>query len=256
MKKFFIQTKDFEIAHDFSFHLIQAIKYQNWYYNEQQYDYMFEHDEYDEYMNSMIKGRNYIPIGSVEFVLDFYKNHYGIDNIKPINIPEELRRRDYDKDFLKRNVFYSHINDLYEGNHPVPMFIKSMDKIKGFTDIVKSKNEITEGNYMISDVIDNIYSEWRGFVYDKKLLDLRCYSGEFDIFPDIKLVWDMIREYKNSPKAYTIDIGVNEKGTFLIEIHQFFSCGLYGFADYRVLPQMFISCHNEILNKNNILKPN
>ena len=76
------------------------------------------------------------------------------------------------------------------------------------------------------------------------------YSGELNYFPDIKEIENMIKDYgKEAPPAYTIDVGVNDDGTFLIEIHDFFSCGLYGFADYKNLPLMFITVHYEILKR-------
>ena len=57
----------------------------------------------------------------------------------------------------------------------------------------------------------------------------------------------MIKNYTTSPKAYTLDIGVNKKdGTFVIEVHNFFSCGLYGFSDHKLLPLMFISGWKEL----------
>lgn len=96
----------------------------------------------------------------------------------------------------------------------------------------------------------DIKSEWRAFVYKGELLDVRNYSGDFRIFPDISIIEEMIKDYKNSPKAYTLDVAVDDKeNTVLIEIHQFFSCGLYGFADYRVLPKMFIDTHKEIIRE-------
>jgi len=66
------------------------------------------------------------------------------------------------------------------------------------------------------------------------------------------LIKQMIQDYKSAPKAYTLDVGINEKGTFIIECHTFFSCGLYGFTDYKLLPLMFISAWNELVNKTTI----
>ena len=58
----------------------------------------------------------------------------------------------------------------------------------------------------------------------------------------------MINAYADSPYAYTIDVAVlGNKETVLIEVHPFFSCGLYGFADYRVLVDMFIITHKQII---------
>ena len=46
--------------------------------------------------------------------------------------------------------------------------------------------------------------------------------------------------YSNSPHAYTLDVGVTENGeTVVIEVHDFFSCGLYGFLRTDKLPYMF-----------------
>lgn len=235
--KFLIQTIDDKIEHDFSFGLIQAIKYNNWYYNEIKYSYCPAN-----YTTKIVGFEDYIPIGSIEFVLEFYKIYYNIENIKPINIPKELKQYE----FLKRNVIhYSELEDtpyLPTGK----CFVKSNDKIKGFADIIKYK-EIPKGDYLISGLID-IDSEWRAFIFNKELVGLQNYSGDFTLFPNIDLIYKMIDNYKNSPRSYTLDVGINYNNeTFLIEAHQFFSCGLYGFADYRILPQMFISTHREII---------
>lgn len=235
--KFLIQTIDDKIEHDFSFGLVHAIKYQNWYYNEVKYDYYLTDDIF------RLDFQNYIPVGSVEFVLDFYKQYYGIENIKPINIPNELWKFEY----LRRNII--HYSELEDTSYlpSSQCFVKSNDKIKGFANIIKYK-DIPKGDYLISDLI-NIVSEWRAFIFNKKLVGLQNYSGDFTVFPDVDLIDRMIKNYKSSPKAYTLDVGINyDDGTFLIEVHQFFSCGLYGFADYRILPQMFISTHREIIS--------
>ena len=262
MKKFLIQSKNeplrphdkltFESpAFDFCFHLIEAVEYQNWYHNENVYRFNLIRNKNQirrYYQDGKWFNEDWnenIPVGSVEFVLDFYKEYYKIENIKPINIPEDLMQRNY----LKRCLYRSNFKDI-SNSFPKPVFIKSTDKIKGFNIITKYKHELpSEGNCLVSELID-IESEWRSFVFNGKLLDIRCYSGDFELFPDIRLVKYMINRYKNSPRAYTIDVGVNkDKDTFLIEVHQFFSCGLYGFTDYRVLPQMFVSCHREIIDR-------
>jgi hypothetical protein len=46
-------------------------------------------------------------------------------------------------------------------------------------------------------------------------------------------------------------VGINNTGTFVIECHDFFSCGLYGFAENRFLPYMFANAFYDIVNKNN-----
>ena len=62
----------------------------------------------------------------------------------------------------------------------------------------------------------------------------------------------MIDRYESigdAPIAYTLDVGINDKGTFVIEVHDFFSCGLYGFADVGILPSMLNRWFQEFISK-------
>lgn len=124
------------------------------------------------------------------------------------------------------------------------LFIKSATYYKSFADITKCPEEVPEGTYIISDVVD-IKSEWRAFVFCDRLFDIRRYAGDFKVFPDIKLIEEMIKDYKTSPAAYTLDVGINDNGTFIIEVHPFVSCGLYGFSHY-LLPEMAIKGFNSL----------
>ena len=99
----------------------------------------------------------------------------------------------------------------------------------------------------ISNVLTDIKSEWRGFVHNKKLVGLNNYLGDFTVFPDVSIINKMIAEYKNSPPSYTIDVAVCEHGTVLLEVHNFVSCGLYGFNDHKLLPLMTINGWNDIV---------
>lgn len=245
--KFLIQTVDNIIVHDFSFALIEAIKYQNWYNRNN--DIIFVTTDGDMLLE------NYIPIGSVEFVCNYIKKYYGETNIpKPINIPNDLMFEYY----LHRNIYFININksilELYGRNNiNYPCFIKSDIQIKKYTNIIYDSNELSnipDDTYLISDII-NIDSEYRCFIYNGKLVGLQNYSGDFTIFPNIDIIHEMIDEYKSAPIAYTLDVGINIKDnkTFIIECHDFFSCGTYGFNDSRILPQMFNDWWKEYINK-------
>lgn len=238
MPKFLIQSVNDEIVHDFVFHLKEAIKYNNWFYNEEKYKYMITDNVLEK------EFFDYIPVGSIEFVLNFYKQYHSIENIKPINIPKSLMIEKY----LKRDILT--FKELKKENVDLSeyVFVKAIDKFKDLTDIIQIKDIPANKNVLISPVI-SIESEWRGFVHNQKLIDMRNYGGDFSLFPDINVVNSMIGDYKDSPKAYTIDVAVTNKGyTVIIEVHHFFSCGLYGFSDYSILPKMFIDTHREILN--------
>lgn len=185
-------------------------------------------------------GADAIPVGSVEFVREYLKELTGIEP-KPINIPEQLM----DMKWTKRHVynFNSTNGDLLPGRR----FVKSTDTIKGFTEIT---DEVPAGNYLISDLV-NIESEYRAFVYKGKLVGLKNYVGDFTLFPHIGTIEAMIESFTNAPVAYTLDIGILEdKGTAIIEVHDFFSCGLYGWNDVRIYPQMLRDWYVEYLTLN------
>jgi len=213
---FLIQTMNSEVVNDFSFTLIESIKYQRWYYNT---------DINYTLSDTIIPDNKYIPIGDNEFVQKFIKEVYNRD-VYPRNIPVELFG------FAERTVINGTEKDI-KGKK----FVKSNDKIKLFTEITDTA---PPGNYQISDIID-IDSEWRSFVFKKKLVGLQNYCGDFTIFPNVDTINKMIDTYKISPSAYTLDVGISGGKTVIIEVHDFFSCGLYGFSDHRILPQMFSS---------------
>ena len=87
--------------------------------------------------------------------------------------------------------------------------------------------------------IDDIISEWRLFIRDGEILDIRNYLGDSFICPDKKLCSDIVKSYITNRPVYTLDIGVRENmDLVVIEVHDFFSCGTYGFSDYRKYPIM------------------
>ncbi len=238
--KFLIQTINNKIKHDFSFGLIEAIEYNNWLNNNKSIKYK---------TTNLIEPKilkNYTPIGTVEFVLFYIWRAHNI-SISPINIPVELLSYEY----TKRKVYNDYITSDIEILRPV--FFKSNTYFKKFARIVSPNENIPTDNYQISEIID-IESEWRCFIYKKELVGIENYSGDFVLFPDINQVNKMIKSYTKSPIAYTLDIGVNKTNeTFIIEVHDFFSCGLYGFNNYKILPYMFYNWYKEKVNTRTIL---
>jgi len=223
--KFLIQTIDGKVKHDFSFTLLESIEYQNWLRNDKSFQFCFTDEK---------TYPGYIPIGSVEFVCKYLYDYYNLIP-KPKNIPIEL----IDYQWTGRNVINGTEKDIIGEK-----FVKSNDKIKSFTEICITA---PKGNYQISDIID-IQSEWRAFVYEGKLVGLQNYSGEFDIFPNVEKIKVMINTYKSQPIAYTLDVSISNNNTVIIEVHDFFSCGLYGFSNHRVLPFMFSKWFYSFMN--------
>lgn len=218
---FLFQTIDGKIKHDFSFTLIESCEFNNWYYKNKEMQCFFS-----EIPEKLEADKLYIPIGNVEFVIEYLKKYYNSEP-KPINIPNELMNFEW----TGRHIFNGTEKDIIGLK-----FVKSNEKIKHFTKVC---DRAPEGNYQISDLID-IKSEWRAFVYKSELVGLQNYSGEFDIFPDVNKIRQMINAYKLQPIAFTLDIAITKKKeTVVIEVHDFFSCGLYGFSEHKILPHMF-----------------
>lgn len=174
-------------------------------------------------------GNTVIPVGSIEFV----EKALG-KSMHPICVPDDL----VGTKFLRRRVKTVHSREeivhLYELWGQEKLFVKSASVLKAdFTDIYKV-NDIKRlpqsPSYFVSEPI-SIESEWRCFVYRGEVQGVQYYSGDFFRYPDRKSIEEIVAGYKNAPEAYTADIAVIADGqTVLIEVHNFVSCGLYGFS--------------------------
>lgn len=244
MVKFIIQTDEKGIpSFDFCWHLIKAIEYQKWYRGKDEYGYILHDNNHFGSFDPNI----FIPIGSVEFVHSFLKT-CGITIPKPVNIPPPfLNKFQY---LLGRKVTIGGVNDI-----EYTSFVKSHTKVKGFTGIVdpgeSRLEELIDDTYVISDIIE-LLSEWRIFVYNKEVVGVHQYLGSYLYPPNIMTIHAMISAWEQAPKTYTLDVGVTKdymlgteyedtkkSHTVLIECHNFYSCGLYGFTDYSKLITMF-----------------
>lgn len=233
MITFLIQTINNEVVHDFSFSLLEAIRYDKWYHGIGNYSAALTED-WEEFSKMHFPNGVYtfVPIGTVEFFLEHIQKRYDDKTIKPLNIPRQLMKPEY----LKRWVMVG--DNKFETNAADKLFVKCNNVIKSsINGIYASPKLLPDGEYLFSELVD-IDSEWRGFVHNGVLVGLNNYSGDFDKFPDVDLIREMIKEF-GYKLPYTIDVGINKNGTFIVECHDFFSCGLYGFANLSLLPRMF-----------------
>jgi hypothetical protein len=255
--KFLIQKINKEIRHDFAFTLIDMIRFKNWLAGST--DIKISFIDYDTECTLEPDGiyaipfkehhKEYTPIGSVEFVTEFLQHFYGLTP-KPLNVPHELNYYTY----TLRKIWKCDIGGfscLKNGKY----FIKSATGIKKYSGIVTKTNDYFEPNipiddYVVSELI-TIESEWRVFVYENRLVGLQNYSGDFTLFPDVESIKNIIKAYKSAPIAYTLDVGIGAHSydTFIIEVHNFFSCGLYGF-NQPILVNMFYKWFKEYITKN------
>jgi hypothetical protein len=239
---FWCQDNPLGQEHDFVYGLKRAVDYHLWLGPS---DYHIHQSIFDPVLE---EEDIIIPVGSVEFVTKYMKDH-NIPVPKPINVPEELiteHKPWMPRIWTGRKII--NISGDYQYTGP-EIFIKSNDYIKapinGFYTEFRA-----DCNLQVSEKVE-ILSEWRCFVWRGKLLDAKHYSGNFKIFPDYSSVETMIANYTEAPCAYTLDVLVNEQGTYCLEAHDFFSCGLYGFEDHNHLPLMFSGWWKEYLRKVN-----
>ena len=185
-----------------------------------------------------------VPVGSIEFCETLLRRWYGIEHLRPINIPSRLLA----DQFTGRKVAYISSHADWEnivlgkaGLDPQHLFVKRADRAKAgpaffFPDEQSKAPSFEPGRlYLVSECVD-IASEWRAFVWKKQILDIRCYPGNPWAFPNRKTVEQMVATYTiNTPMAYTLDVAVLPSGrTVIMEVHNFIACGLYGFADPRI----------------------
>lgn len=248
--KFVLENKD--PLFDFQFELYNQKEYIEWFNMGKQKDLQTEmivctKRELDTVWPDADK-KEWCPVGSVEFCVKWYTDVWGKTPL-PKNVPDELIPYCHRKIVNMEREKFVEIIDLDE--HPFssyeyfPMipgnkiFIKDTKTIKscwnGVT--VKDKSVFFDGDhefhdhFQVSEIIPEIYSEWRCFVYDGNLIDIKNYSGDPFNIPSKEGVEDLISKYKYAPVAYTLDLAQCTYGTEVIEVHDFFSCGLYGFND-------------------------
>lgn len=188
-----------------------------------------------------------IPVGSVEFCERWLHEWYGLKQIHPLNIPPQLLAPQY----AGRKVAYCSSSSEWEeilsgkaGFDPQHLFVKRADRAKAEPAFFFPEERgsvpffgIPKGRcYLVSESLLDIKSEWRAFIWNGRILDICCYSGDFWTFPDRKTVEGMVAAYTDDPPwAYTLDVAVLGDGrTVIMEVHNFIACGLYGFADSRI----------------------
>lgn len=244
--KFLVQnTTDFN--HDLIFAFEKAIEYHEWKGTKE--IKVYELPRYNKLVKAQLEFfgiENYCPIGSIEFVQEYY-DIFGKE-LKPINVPDSLFN------YTNRDIqnFYHPTHKQLVGNRD--LLVKSNDVIKSPVNGLKTYLEIEKlppGNYQVSNYMD-ILAEYRCFIYQGELLGIHYYNGDPWELPDTDTIKAMLRNYTDSPIAYTLDIAVakdryNEyqKSTCVLEVHDFYSCGMYGFMNYEKLPYMYWRSHLE-----------
>lgn len=179
--------------------------------------------------NKSINPKTDICIGSVQATEKFFEL-CGIPIPESISYPTELVQ------FLGRRVFLTTIKGLTD---LIPIFAKPAEEIKKFTgDVIQSEKHILnlkifdkcvdETLVYASDIMEFV-TEYRVFVSHGKIYGMKHYKGNEFKMVDYDKIMEMVDAYKNCPSAYTLDVGLNEKGeTLLVEVNDMWAIGSYG----------------------------
>ena len=183
-------------------------------------------------LNKVINPDEDIIVGSVEATVEFFK-YCGIEVPKAISYPESL------KPYLGRDIVEMNFGDLTSEGYPY--FVKPSAQIKLFTGDVVSHDEhlgylVLNGaepdTKIFKSTLINFESEYRCFVTKGELRGMKHYLGEFETFPNMLMIHEMIAEFEKSgeaPSAYTLDVGITDEGlTLLVEVNDMWAIGSYG----------------------------
>jgi hypothetical protein len=222
----------------------------------------FDGADLDDFFDRQPLKDDDVIVGSVEATTRFFKE-LGIEIPTYLGYPEELRM------YMGRGLDECKLGDI---DRDYPYFVKPSVDVKLFTgDIIESSSSMDFlkeycGNInddtmvYVSPVID-IKSEFRCFVFEGELRGIQFYQGDFKILPDVGKIQEMIRSWKDSPVAYTLDVGVADipqngeyNNTILVEVNDMWAIGSYGF-DSKEYSLMCVRRMRQIIN-NNLIKNN
>lgn len=262
--KFYLQDED---SLDFIWTMKQAKKWWDWWKPK---------EGIMEFVDSPEASNDICPIGSLEFVLDYYKR-LGISDLHPLNVPDYLFQFSigYNNGSRKVKSIDGWLDEMVANSAKMRgtplettrerlknhvwrggIYVKSETKFKhpgnglygSIGEFMESSGYDPSDSYQVTSFDPEISDEWRYFVYDQRVVGVKCYLPDDMLspkVPDKEWVLDKIRRI--DLPAYTLDVAMsnnpNVKTPKILEVHDFFSCGLYGFNDYSIIPYMFYRSH-------------
>lgn len=185
-------------------------------------------------------------------------NMIGVAEPAPVDYPSQLKR------FFDRNIELTTLGSVHadfmeseqKSGGPTPVFVKPFQHklfvghtIERFSHLAETSNFPRDTKVWRSDVVD-IKTEWRCFVKERCLLDVRKYAGSAWSVPDKNTIIQMINEYKDAPAGYSLDVGIDSNGkTILVEVNDGYALGTYGF-DGLSYTELAIARWEEMVNEN------
>lgn len=154
--------------------------------------------------------------------------------IPDLDYPDEL------SPFLGRRVWRSTIDTVSSSPGTWPVFVKPLEEkrfagklVRGTGDLVGLGTSGEDADVYCSDPV-GFRREWRCFVLDGRILDIRPYRGDWHCHYDPEAPEKMVAAYKSAPAGYGLDIGVaNDGRTLLVEVNDGYALGSYGLEPHK-----------------------
>lgn len=257
-KTFLVQVDENGVpSYDFCHTLLKSREYLQWMKND---DFDFRTVNADNY--EVGDPDSYIPVGSVQFVADFVKKYYGKEaakQLKPIyplcwngqycgNLDATGNVNPYQRAQLMSNTGIKwHLKNKYQLKHPDNGDYTVFE-------ILAEPKKFDNTDWYWALTIEPV-TEWRFFVHNHKIVGMKHYGGDEWVLPNKNVVERFVRDYEkigyDPAAAYTLDVCVApyNGATEIIEFHEFYACGLYGFSDFSHIPFMFSQQWFKILSR-------
>lgn len=184
--------------------------------------------------NRLTLDKKFIPLGTVQFCTN-YMDHMNVGiHSTPLDYPYSLRK------YLGREVRFGYVNTARLTDYIKPRITKE------FTCAPKSEVEkiltLTSDKLVwISEPI-SIGQEYRLYVLNGEVVGYSRYDDllEQDILPDWNVVENMIKDFDSSPVSYTLDVGISDGKTILVEVNDMWATGFYQWGT--MTGEMYLKC--------------
>lgn len=165
---------------------------------------------------------------------------------------------DHLTNYIHRNMYVTTLGEVRKMviKPDNPIFIKPFEDHKLFTGFVV-KNSLLglmsvrrfadETKIILSEVV-NFETEYRCFILNKQIVGMKNYTGDYTKIIDYSVVENAINDYVDQPVSYTLDFGLVNNETVLIEINDGFAFGSYGLNEITYV-KMIIARMDQILNR-------
>ena len=173
---------------------------------------------YSDGTGLLTSDKDRVPVGSVEFTKQYFK-YVGIREPENISYPNELRS------YLHRNITVTRFVDASPDN-----FVKPVETKLFAGNIKKNLEETVNDDTLVYESKPVAFKqEFRYYVLDKQIIGYSRYDDgdDHDIIPDERIILNMIIDYTKAPIGYSIDVGVVNDQTTLIECNDAWSLGYY-----------------------------